>query len=88
MANRRNAVKKIRADERKRVQNRSTRSELRTITKKFLTLCVEKQYDKAKDYCRELFSKLDKAVKKGIVKENTANRSKSRVSRRLHLVKA
>lgn len=88
MANRRNAVKKIRADERKRVQNRSVKSEIRTMTRRFLTLCGEKRFDQAKDYCRELFSKLDKAVKKGILPENRANRSKSRVSRRLKVVKA
>lgn len=88
MANRRNAIKKIRADEKKRLRNRMILSELKTTSRKFMKLCVEKQFDQAKEYCRNLFSKLDKAVKKGIVKENTANRNKSKAARRLNLVKS
>ena len=88
MANRRNAIKKIRADEKKRRRNRMNLLELKTTSRKFMQLCVEKQFDQAKEYCRNLFSNLDKAVKKGIVKENTANRNKSKAARRLNLVKS
>lgn len=88
MANRRNAIKKIRADEKKRLMNRPVRSELKTLTRSFLRLCSENQYDKASDSCRQLFSKFDKAVKKGVIRESTANRKKSRASRRLSLIKS
>ena len=88
MANRRNAVKKIRADKKKEANNKSVRSELKTMARQFAALCSEKQYDKAKVYAQSLFSKFDKAVKKGVVEENTANRKKSRLSKRLNLIKA
>lgn len=87
MANRRNAIKKIRADESRQSKNKMIRSELKTKIRKFLSLCSEKQADKAKESSRSLFSALDRAVKKGVLKENTANRKKSRLSRRLSLIK-
>lgn len=85
MANRRNAIKKIRADEKKRGRNRGIRSELRTLNRHFLELCSKKEPEKARESCRMLFSKFDKAVKKGVIQENTANRKKSRFARRLQL---
>jgi len=88
LANRRNAIKKIGSDKKKEQRNRSLRSELKTVSRKFATFCSEKKYDQAKAQCQVLFSKFDKAVKKGIVKENTANRKKSRFTLRLNLIKA
>ncbi len=88
MANRRNAIKKIRADAEKYDQNKSGRSELRTLIRQFLAACSDKKFDSAKSQVSNLFSKLDRAVKKGVLKENTANRRKSRVSRRLNAAKA
>ncbi len=88
MANRRNAVKKIQADKKKEARNNSLHSELKTLSRTFASLCAEKQYEKAKAQCQLLFSKFDRAVKCGIIKENTANRKKSRFTLRLNLVKA
>ncbi len=87
MANRRNAIKKIRADQVKQHQNKSDRSELKTLIRQFLAACADKKTDAAKSQMPALFSKLDKAVKKGAIKENTANRRKSRISRRLSATK-
>lgn len=88
MANRRNAIKKIRADREKQLRNKSTSSELKTLIRQFLAACTEKKLDAAKAQIPALFSKLDRAVKIGILKENTASRRKSRVSRKLNLIKA
>ena len=88
MANRRNAIKKIRADEAKRLQNKSVKSELKTLMRGFLGLCTAKELEKARKEIPLLFSKLDRAVKKGVIRENTANRRKSRLARRLNPAKA
>lgn len=87
MANRRNSIKKIRADELKRVRNKDVKSELRTITRSFLAACDQKQLDEAQSVGKTLFSKLDKALKRNILKENTVNRKKSRLTKRLNLAK-
>ena len=88
MANRRNSIKKIRADERKRIQNHSMASNLRTRYRAFFDLCSKKKIDEAREYGKGLFSSIDKAVKRGALKENTANRRKSRVSRELSLIQS
>ena len=69
MANRRNAIKKIRADEKKRVNNKRVLSNIRTQARKFQVACEAKEAEKARELCRQFFSKLDKAVKRGLVKE-------------------
>lgn len=88
MANRRNAVKKIRVDIKKRFVNRIVKSELKTLARKFASFCSEKKWQDAQALGRTLFSKIDKAVKKGLLKENTANRRKSRIARRLTVAQA
>ena len=88
MANRRNSIKKIRVDEKRSVVNRMRISALRSARRAFLAACEIKDAPKAKDTARLLISKLDRAIKLGTLKENTANRTKSRVQKRLNLVQA
>ena len=84
MANRRNSIKKIKADAVKRDRNRSMISELRTIERKFVAACTGKEVKKAQELNSELYSKLDKAVKRGTLKENAVNRTKSRLTLQLN----
>ena len=85
MANRRSSIKKIRIDKRRRGHNVRVLSELKTVTRRVQGLLAEKKAAEAEKECRHLFSKLDKAVKKGVIQENTTNRKKSRLARRLQL---
>lgn len=82
MANRRNSIKKIKSDAVKRDHNRTVLSELRTIERKFLAACADKEAAKAKELNQTLFSKLDKALKRGTLKENVVSRTKSRLTLR------
>jgi small subunit ribosomal protein S20 len=88
MANRRNSIKKIKADAVKRDHNRTVLSDIRTTERKFLVACTGKDAKTAAELNRTLFSKLDKALKRGTMKENTVNRTKSRLTIRLNLAKA
>lgn len=87
MAHRRSSIKKIRVDRRRREQNLRVISELKTHMRKVRTLLVDKNFDGASKASRELFSKLDKAVKKGILHKKRASRRKSRISLRLNALK-
>lgn len=80
MAHRRSSIKKIRIDKRRRLQNLRVISELKTFARKAKQSVDEKKHDEALTTARELFSKIDKAVKKGIVHRNVANRRKSRLT--------
>ena len=88
MANRRSSIKKIRIDKRRREHNVRVISELRTTARKVATLITAKNTDEAAKESRNLFSKLDKAVKKGILHKNSAARRKSRISLRINSLKA
>lgn len=86
MANRRNSIKKIKADAVKRDHNRTVLSELRTIERKFREACAASEAAKAKALNSTLFSKLDKALKRGTLKENVVSRTKSRLTLSLNKV--
>ena len=88
MAHRRSSIKKIRIDKRRRAVNGRTISELKTVTRKVAGLIAAKNAEEAAKESRELFSKLDKAVKKGIIHKNLASRRKSRINLRINSLKA
>lgn len=83
MANRRNAIKKIRSDAAKKARNKSVATELRTVRKDLEAALSSKNAAQAKTLAQHYFSKLDKALKRNILKENTVARLKSRLSRRV-----
>jgi small subunit ribosomal protein S20 len=78
MANTRSAEKQQRQAEKATTRNRAGKSHLRTALKK-ARASVETGAD-AKSMSTG-FSEIDKAAKKGIIKKNTANRYKSRLSK-------
>ena len=83
MPQRRNAIKRLRVDRRRRARNLGIRADLKKNIKRFLASISSGKLDEAKDALKTVFSKLDKAAKKGIIHQNTASRKKSRLSRRL-----
>ena len=59
-------------------------SELKTTARKVSALIAQKKQSEAATESRNLFSKLDKAVKKGILHKNKASRRKSRIQTRIN----
>jgi small subunit ribosomal protein S20 len=88
MANTRSAAKQARASERRRLHNRTIKSKLHTLEKKFLSLVEAKQAKEAAETLRALSSALDKAAKVQVIMKNLANRKKSRLTARLKAVAA
>ncbi len=84
MAHRRSSIKKIRIDKRRRANNLRVISELKTTARKLVAAISSKKKDEAQTASRSYFSKLDKAVKKGIVHKNKASRRKSRISLKIN----
>lgn len=78
MANIRSAEKQRRQAEKKKARNRAGKSNLRTALKK--TRAAVQGGDADKETLATGFSVIDKAAKGGLIKENTANRYKSRLS--------
>ena len=78
MANIASAEKQRRQAEKRKERNRAGKSSLRTALKKARTSITGGDADK--DTLAAGFSAIDKAAKTGLIKENTANRYKSRLS--------
>ena len=77
------AIKRVRQNEKRRLRNRSNRSRLRSQIKKLRLALEGKNQDEAKALLPETVKLVDVMVKKGILHENTGNRYKSRLARRL-----
>ena len=88
MAHRRSSIKKIRIDKKRRVRNVSVLSALRTQMRKTNAAIAEKKVADAQKEAQELFSQLDKAVKKNLLHKNSASRQKSRFTLRLNSIKS
>nr|YP_009686244.1 ribosomal protein S20 [Halamphora calidilacuna]QDR24986.1 ribosomal protein S20 [Halamphora calidilacuna] len=87
MANNKSAEKRIRTNERNRLQNRLYKSSIRTLTKKFLKdLEVYKesktpeQKEKLTKMLGAVYSLIDKGTKRNVFHPNTAARKKAQLS--------
>jgi small subunit ribosomal protein S20 len=83
MPRRRTSLKAQRQDKRRRLRNLKIKREIKKAVKKFHGFLSQKNSTEAKALLPALFSKLDKATKKGIIKKNNAARKKSYLSRAL-----
>nr|YP_010485041.1 ribosomal protein S20 [Hypnea cervicornis]UVW80735.1 ribosomal protein S20 [Hypnea cervicornis] len=78
------AVKKTQISLRNRARNRSYKASIKTLTKKYmmsLNSINNSNYDQALSNLAFVYSKIDKAVKKGVLPKNTAARKKSSLAR-------
>jgi small subunit ribosomal protein S20 len=83
MPNSISAKKSLRQNHRRRLRNRSTRSSLRTVLKKFREAAAGDDPQAAEAAFRLAVKRLDKAASKGLIHKNTAARTKSRLSKRM-----
>jgi small subunit ribosomal protein S20 len=90
VANIKSAQKRVKIAERNRLRNKAYKSAVRTLMKKFLTAVdthaaqptpeTEKEVQSAMS---SAYSKIDKAVKRGVLHANTGARRKARLAKAL-----
>ena len=87
MANNKSAKKRIEIAERNRLQNKSYKSAMRTLMKRCLTACTVYSQESGEEAkvsiqknMNDAFSKIDKAVKRGVLHRNTGANQKARIS--------
>jgi small subunit ribosomal protein S20 len=80
MANHKSAAKKARRDVEARLRNRSARSAVKTAVKKFLSAVATGSKSEAAVLLPTTLGVVDKAVRKGVIHKNAANRAKSRLT--------
>nr|WCH58085.1 ribosomal protein S20 [Cystoclonium purpureum f. stellatum] len=75
------AIKRAQISLRNRARNRVYKSAIKTLTKKYLTSLNNSNYDHTVYNLAFLYSRIDKAVKKGVLHKNSGARKKSLLAR-------
>lgn len=90
MANIKSAIKRAKIAERDRLRNRSYKSAVRTLMKRYLAAVSAYAADPTPEANQAVqtamsvaFSKIDKAVKRGVLHPNNGARKKARLARAL-----
>ncbi|MCA9726733.1 MAG: 30S ribosomal protein S20 [Candidatus Eisenbacteria bacterium] len=85
MPQHKSAEKRMRTTARDKAKNRAVRGDIRRVTKDLKAVMAT---EKAEDQLRKVHSVLDKAVKKGVIPKNRANRRKARSARAVQQAKS
>ena len=88
MPNIKSAEKRVRVTAKQNLRNKAIKSNLKTILKKFNDAIAEQDEQKAQEMIKIAISALDKAVVKGTIHKNMANRKKAQLSKALQNIKA
>ncbi len=82
MPNIKSAIKRVKVSEKKNLRNRMVKSSVHTSVKKF-EAAVEADPKNANVQLSATSAAIDKAVSKGVMHKNTANRKKARLAKQL-----
>lgn len=88
MPNTKSAERRARSNIRRNQHNRSVKSRLKSLEKRYQTVVASGKKDEAVGLLREVTSALDKAAKVGVIHCSTAHRKKSRLNLRLAKISA
>ncbi len=95
MANNKSALKRIEIAERNRVRNKTYKSAVKTLMKKYLTAVEDYGRQPSPEALQEVqakmnaaYSKIDKAVKRRVLHANNGARKKARLAKTLKTVNA
>ncbi|MBU1291960.1 30S ribosomal protein S20 [Patescibacteria group bacterium] len=80
------AQKALRQNRTRRVFNVRKLKKMKKLIKQSNTLIKEKQKDAALKLLPEIYKAIDKSAKRGIIKKNTANRKKSRLTKAIERI--
>lgn len=87
MANIKSQIKRNRQNEKRRVRNKATRSEMRSRTKHAVA-AAEAGGDDVEEQVRLAIKRIDTAASKGVIHKNQAARRKSRLMKKVTAAKA
>ena len=77
------ALKRIRQNEKRRINNRTFRNRARTLVKQARTAIASGNYEEAQEATRIAVRDLDKAASRGVIHPKNAARRKSRLMQQL-----
>lgn len=80
-------LKRLRNSKKAQIKNKSRKSVLKTVEKKFRSAVLEADMAKAEVLMKDFFSKLDKTAKVGVIHPNKVANKKSQVSKLINSIK-
>lgn len=86
MPNTSSANKAMRQSRRRNVINKRTKSKFKSAIKNLRGSIAEKDMKKSAEQLKVAMATLDKAVKKGVIHKNTADRKKSRLAKSVNKI--
>ena len=86
MANHYSALKRIRQTRKRTARNRTSKGVLRGALRHMRETLTEGNLEPSRQQIPAAFSRVDKAIQKGVLHKNTAARLKSRLMARLHKI--
>jgi small subunit ribosomal protein S20 len=86
VANIKSQIKRNKQNEKRRMRNKSVKSELKTYVRKFRVAADAGDAAAATEAARAACRKLDKAVSKGVIHKNQAANRKSSIARRANVL--
>lgn len=88
MAHHKSAIKRIRQNEKRRLQNRAVKTRMKTVAKKLASAEKSGDIETLANELNRTKSVIDKAAKKGVIHKKTASRKKARLTRRINQLSA
>lgn len=85
MAITKSAKKALRQNLRRKAKNLSSKQKIKKLIKEVRSLVSSKKTEEAKKLIPQTYKILDKAAKTGLIKKNTADRKKSRITKLINL---
>ncbi|CDZ79792.1 30S ribosomal protein S20 [Candidatus Rubidus massiliensis] len=82
------ALKRDDQNEKRRIRNKAFRSSVRTSIRKLEEAIAKKDASVTQEVLNDVYSLMDKGVKKGVYKLNKASRTKSRLAAKIASVEA
>jgi small subunit ribosomal protein S20 len=76
------AQKALRKSKTRRSRNIQKKKEIKNILKSFNSLILQEKKEEAKKLLPQIYKILDKAAKTGLIKKNTVNRKKSKMTKK------
>lgn len=87
MPNRKASIKDLRKSAKRKIHNKKITDNVKGLVKKSLK-AIEAKDEQAKELVQKTIKAIDKAAQKGILKKNTRDRKKSRLTLKLNKVTA
>jgi small subunit ribosomal protein S20 len=86
MANHPSAIKRYRQNQKRRLINQMNRHRLKTQLKRLRAAITAGKPADAKALLPQTFGVIDRSVRNGVIKKNTAGRYKSRLAKRVNAI--